>query len=285
MAGLQARARAARYDLLSDWCRVNGAKHLFVGHHQGDQAETFVMRLARSSTLFGLAAMDTVRDLHGVRLCRPVLDIPKNRLQATLKARGQAWLEDPSNTNPAFERVRTRVLIQALQGEGITPQRLAGAARAAGRLKAIVERAVADFVETAVTVRPGAGLVIDGAAFAVLLGVVQERALGTVLHRVHAQPYGPSPAKIERLAAWMVRMDAGGRAGSRAGGQARTLGGCVVRRTKTGFTVMPEAPRAKAMGVKKDGFFIGSPLPPGLKSLTSPTGGAAPDDVCAHTKC
>jgi len=123
--------------------------------------------------------------------------------------------------------------------------------------------AVADFVETAVTVRPGAGLVIDGAAFAVLPGVVQERALGTVLHRVHAQPYGPSPANIVRLAAWMVRMDAGGRAGSRAGGQARTLGGCVVRRTHTGFPVVADAPRGHGDGGKKGRLFYRLTLAPG----------------------
>ncbi|HVZ00121.1 MAG TPA: tRNA lysidine(34) synthetase TilS, partial [Dongiaceae bacterium] len=107
-AGLQAAARAARYRLLTEHCRAEGILHLCLAHHLDDQVETRAMRAARQSGPAGLAGMSAVRDWSGVRLLRPLLGITKHALQATLVARGQDWIEDPSNRNPAFERVRWR---------------------------------------------------------------------------------------------------------------------------------------------------------------------------------
>lgn len=107
-SAIQARARAARYELMSDWCRTNGVLHLFLGHHADDQAETYLMRRARGSGLDGLAAMSAVSERGAVRFLRPFLGQSKARLIATMNAVGQAWIEDPSNCNEAFERVRVR---------------------------------------------------------------------------------------------------------------------------------------------------------------------------------
>ena len=97
--GLQAAARIARYDLLENWCLKNDVLHLLLGHHQDDQAETFLLRLAHSSGIDGLAGMAGIIEKSHVRLLRPFLTTPKDRLCATLKAASQPWLEDPSNKN------------------------------------------------------------------------------------------------------------------------------------------------------------------------------------------
>jgi len=107
-AGLQAAARAARYRLLSEHCVTRGILHLCLAHHLDDQIETRAMRAARQSGPAGLAGMSAVREWGGVRLLRPLLGIAKHDLRATLTARGQDWIEDPSNRNPAFERARLR---------------------------------------------------------------------------------------------------------------------------------------------------------------------------------
>ncbi len=72
---LQARARAARYALLQDWCAVAGVLHLLLAHHQDDQAETFLLRLGRGSGVDGLGAMAPVSYARACRLLRPLLDI------------------------------------------------------------------------------------------------------------------------------------------------------------------------------------------------------------------
>lgn len=285
MSGMQARARDARYGLMAGWCLAHGVRQLFVAHHLGDQAETFVMRLKRASTLFGLAAMASKRERYGILLCRPLLAVSKTRLEVTLKARGQAWVKDPSNFNCAFERVRTRALIAALQGEGVTPEHLAGAARAAGRVTEILDRAAAAFEAVAVAPRLGhgvdggfeVGFDVDRAAFQTLPQALRERVLSRLIKGLGGQVYAPSPAKLERLAVWMGL----GMGGNTAGDRARTLGGCLVRRTDNVFVIAPEAPRKLSHPAIKPGFFAYAPLPRAGKRLTSQTSGEA----LAQTKC
>jgi tRNA(Ile)-lysidine synthase len=79
-ANIQAAARAARYGLLSAWCARHGVLHLLLAHHADDQAETYLMRLARGSGVDGLAAMAPVHELPSVRVLRPLLDVPRARL-------------------------------------------------------------------------------------------------------------------------------------------------------------------------------------------------------------
>ncbi len=86
-SGRQAAARVARYELLCAWCRRHGVLHLSTGHHQDDQAETLLLRVGRSSGLDGLAGMPAVRELADLRLLRPLLSVPKARLEAMLRAR------------------------------------------------------------------------------------------------------------------------------------------------------------------------------------------------------
>ena len=66
------------------------------------------MRAARNSGVDGLAGMAAVSELRDVRVLRPLLDIPKTRLRATASALGLPVIEDPSNDDPQFERVRVR---------------------------------------------------------------------------------------------------------------------------------------------------------------------------------
>lgn len=232
-SAVQARAREARYGLMSKWCRAHGVARLFAAHHQGDQAETFVMRLKRASTLHGLAAMAHMRDLGGgVVLCRPLLGVSKARLTATLLAQGQDWIEDPSNRNPSFERVRVRALIDALGQEGVSAERLAGAARGARAVSEALDRAVKAFEASSVQGR-GDALHIDARALADMPQAVAERVLALNLTAVGGGVYPPSPDKVRRLA----------RALGRPGFRARTLAGCVVRLGRDGVSICPEPPR------------------------------------------
>jgi tRNA(Ile)-lysidine synthase len=106
---IQERARAARYRLLQGWCRRQGCLHLLTGHHRDDQIETFYLRRGAGSGPDGLAAMAAVRETGACRILRPLLEVPKERLVATLAAEKQPFLTDPSNRNPVFARARLRL--------------------------------------------------------------------------------------------------------------------------------------------------------------------------------
>jgi tRNA(Ile)-lysidine synthase len=148
--GLQAAAREARYRLMGDYMAAHGLGTLLVAHTREDQAETLLMRLARGSGLDGLAAMapSTEVGLSGgcdrVRIVRPLLSVSSARLRATLTERGIAWLEDPSNDEPAFERSRWRAARSDLERLGLSSERLALSARRLRRARAALEAVTDD---------------------------------------------------------------------------------------------------------------------------------------------
>jgi tRNA(Ile)-lysidine synthase len=107
-SGLQDAARTARYRLLFEACCRHGILHLLVGHHADDQAETLAMRAARDSGPDGLAGMAALVEHRDGRLLRPFLSLSRARLTATLVERSIAWIDDPSNADPRFERALLR---------------------------------------------------------------------------------------------------------------------------------------------------------------------------------
>jgi len=130
---VEEKAREARYGLLYRFMGQNNITHLFVGHHQNDQAETFLFRLAKGSGLDGLACMLKVSDVlhngsHFV-LCRPLLDEKKSDILEYVAEHNISYIEDPSNQDEAFARVRLRKSMEILSEEGLTPKRLSVTAK------------------------------------------------------------------------------------------------------------------------------------------------------------
>jgi tRNA(Ile)-lysidine synthase len=132
--GLPAAAREARYRLLAQAARSAGASHVLTGHTRDDQAETLLMRLLRGSGIAGLSAMARLTTRDGIVLARPLLDVPKSQLVATLKRARIGFADDPTNRDAAFTRSRLRALLPQLAAEG-------GDARTLVRLSARLARA------------------------------------------------------------------------------------------------------------------------------------------------
>lgn len=144
--GIQAAARKERYRLLTSHCKLKGIACLVTAHTEDDQAETLLMRLRRGSGLDGFAAMAQVSDRDGLPLVRPLLGLSKRRLVTYLRASGLPVLNDPSNENSAFERVRLRHAMKALAGAGISSQALAVSARRLGRSREALSKTTEDFL-------------------------------------------------------------------------------------------------------------------------------------------
>ena len=123
---LMAQARDARLRLLAGWAQRNDLPAVALGHTADDMAETLLMRLVRSAGIDGLAGMAEWRDAFGMRWLRPALGTQRQELRDWLTARGVSWIDDPSNENPDFERVRIR---RAMATLGLDPAPLALAAR------------------------------------------------------------------------------------------------------------------------------------------------------------
>ncbi|MEE8280052.1 MAG: tRNA lysidine(34) synthetase TilS, partial [Alphaproteobacteria bacterium] len=258
-ANLQALARAARYQLLTGWCRARHVLHLLVAHHLEDQAETFLLRLGRGSGIDGLAAMAPVTELDGVRLLRPLLAVPKERLRAFLKARGQDWIEDPSNRDPAHARVRIRALLPALAGEGMDARRLAATASRMRRARTALEEAAAKVLAGAATVYPAGYCRLETAPLRAAPSEVGLRALARVLMCIGGAPYPPRLERLERLYGALARDGLA---------TARTLAGCRIAPARQGgvagvvwvcrepAVVAPPVPVGAGERVRWDGRFL-----------------------------
>ncbi len=143
----QSWARTLRYQLLSEVAEtergLDGRAAILTAHHLDDQAETVLMRLSRGSGVHGLGGIRPVRTLRPrVDLVRPLLAVPKLRLKATLQTKGATWLEDPSNANQRFERVRMRTLEPTLIKLGLQHAALARVAHRAARASVALDTAV-----------------------------------------------------------------------------------------------------------------------------------------------
>ncbi|NCT40534.1 MAG: tRNA lysidine(34) synthetase TilS [Alphaproteobacteria bacterium] len=145
---VQEGARKARYALMRGYCFERGIQHLFLAHHQGDQAETVLFRLAKGSGLDGLAGMRMVQEMDGLLLCRPLLHVPKDDLVAVCDAQGIEYVDDPSNVDDGYARVRLRQSMDILSAEGLSEKRLSviamRMARARDALDDITQKAFAD---------------------------------------------------------------------------------------------------------------------------------------------
>lgn len=107
---IQEQARAKRYRLLADWAREHRLDALLTAHHQEDQAETMLMRLARGAGVRGLAGIRPVSRVPGaaIPLIRPLLGWRRSELEAVCASAGIEAARDPSNDDAKFERVRVR---------------------------------------------------------------------------------------------------------------------------------------------------------------------------------
>jgi tRNA(Ile)-lysidine synthase len=202
-ADIEAFARQARYHLMGEWCRKHGIATLYVAHTRDDQAETFLLRLARGSGLDGLSAMQAVStyplaEYQELRLVRPLIELDRKALRGHLSDLGQSWIDDPMNDELRFARVRIRKAMIVLAAAGLTTSRIADAASHLRRAREALDEVTAAVLQRACRAEGDKVLVEAGA----LLAAPREvglRALARVLMAVSGQDYRPRFEKLERL--------------------------------------------------------------------------------------
>ena len=124
-SNIQKKARDLRYDLFQKYCKKNKIRFLILAHHQDDLIENFYIRLIRGSGIKGLTSLQNVSELNkDFYILRPLLHFKKEELLNLTKKIYSTWIEDPSNLNEKFLRVRIRKMQSKLQKEGFDPKRV-----------------------------------------------------------------------------------------------------------------------------------------------------------------
>ena len=240
---LHSRARKARYDLLIKSCQRQNIRHLLLGHHKDDQAETILMRFAKGSGIDGLAGMAAQSLMAGIHLWRPFLTLPKTRLVATCIEAGIPFITDPSNESDRFARGRLRRVMPLLAAEGFTIDRLLDLSTRAAVARDALEHATQTLLATAMTRNNIGVITLDRTVLRSAPVAIAERALSHCLQKIHAADYPPEHASLDDLC-------------KRVRSQTSpiptcTLHGCAIHANATTITLMREIAAIKPMTIQR----------------------------------
>jgi tRNA(Ile)-lysidine synthase len=231
-SGVQAAARAARYDLLAAACAARGILHLAAAHHADDQAETVLLRRQAKSGGDGLAGMSATRSLGAVRLIRPLLGWPKAALIQTCADLGQAFAEDPSNDADYYARTHLRRILSSDLGQR---QEMLEIAAQSAVLRTAKADGLTEILAGCTAIYPNGMVLIDPARLSALDGEMRRAAIAAVLRTAGGMRFAPAADAVDRLDATLSKEEFRG----------ASLGGCAVRHWRGAILVCREPGRVQ----------------------------------------
>jgi len=225
---MQDAARRGRLALIDRW--RGDLRHVLFAHTMDDQAETVLMRLARGSGVDGLSGMRPARDVvphalevpplqaghwtgdlpprrgqqPGFQILRPCLGMERDALRHYARCLKGRWVEDPSNEDRGYDRVRVRHLLRKLGDEGITTRGLADTADRLARARDGLRARLAEAVGNVCADAPLGQVRILRDGFAGLDRETQLRMLTAALCYVSGAKYRPRATASENLLAQVL---------------------------------------------------------------------------------
>ena len=215
---LQAAARQARHSLLNQW--RGGVGNILFAHTQDDQAETFLMRLARGSGVEGLSGMSASQAVHDPeitvaplevenmppkpstrygdwQLLRPLLTTTRAELRHYNRVLHVPFVDDPTNEDTSYDRVKARKMLDHLSDLGLSSETLARTAGRMSRARTALEARAQSVSHCVLNARYE--VQFDRAGFEVLERDTQLRLLARALQSVASNPYRPRENALEAL--------------------------------------------------------------------------------------
>ncbi|MBP3547042.1 MAG: tRNA lysidine(34) synthetase TilS [Alphaproteobacteria bacterium] len=240
--GIETKARKARYDLLSDWCKQNGYTVLLTAHHLRDQAETFFIRLQRGSGVDGLSSMAKISERNGIKILRPLLNTTPQELRDFLVAQNIEWREDASNDCDDFLRVRIRKMLPLIEKElGINIQKIGAAVDALSETKEYFAHAVGRFIKSQCKNWYSEAYSFGLNAFSSLHKEIKYRALAKMIIEIGGAEYAPEYSELQRLQDMLSFADFNG----------CTLGGCELIKFHNKIWIIKEDKKNKIIQKKQ----------------------------------
>ncbi|MEM7422717.1 MAG: tRNA lysidine(34) synthetase TilS [Pseudomonadota bacterium] len=223
---LSANARQGRYAAISDWAKRHGLDVVLLGHTRDDQAETILMHLARGSGVDGLAGINETLDRDGVRFARPLLDISRRDLRCWLTDRRIDWIDDPTNDDESFDRVKVRQALTILSPLGIDPERLASTSRIVRRQRDALRMAAAALDRSSRSIGPLGDYRFELKLLLAAPLDIRLRVLADALRTLGGARYRPRLDTLEGTLEAVLDQPKG-----------RTLAGCIVLADRDGSTL------------------------------------------------
>lgn len=254
---LMNEARKARERLIREWALAQGIVHVALGHTADDQAETFLMGLGRASGLDGLSGMGSFWRKDGVKWSRPLLHHSRAKLRAYLVRHSISWVDDPTNDDDRFTRIKARKALTALAPLGITVESLETSISHLSVARHALKETLLAAVKSHVTETVG-GLTISHPAYDSLPMDIRRRFLMAAIAWLSGDQYAPRGKALDHVQ-WRIIL-----------GKDATLSGCRIRVTDTDVRIMRE-PRAVASAISPPDHLwdnrwrLDGPTAPGLE--------------------
>lgn len=222
------QARRARYGLMTDWARDKGIAAIALGHTADDQAETLLMRLGRGAGIDGLSTMAARHVRDGVTFLRPALSLRREDLRNVLRAAGQTWVEDPSNDDDSYDRVRLRQAMPRLDELGLGVPALATVSANLAQVRDALDHYTRAEAARLVTQDAGGDVLMPLDQWAALPPEIARRLLRAGLTHVAGPGYPPRGRALDQL---MQALRAG---------RGQPLGGCLVQVARNALRITRE---------------------------------------------
>ena len=229
---IQEEARNKRYSLLTNFCRENNINNLYLAHHLDDQIETFLFRMFRGSGLQGLTSFSSSYERNGLTLIRPLIDTPKSELISYARRKKINWVEDPSNENQKYDRVKLRKVLPLIYKEGFDKKVFLKSVKKLRLANQALDQITKEFVLQYVIINKNISVFINQELFLTAPEDVQLRVLQNTIRIFSGERYySPNYLKILNLMNW-ARND--------NNISAKTLGGTIFRKRKGGLILYKE---------------------------------------------
>ena len=244
---LQDNARSARYELLEKWAISKNLQCILIGHTLDDQEENLLMRFLRGSGVDGLVSMEELVVRNEILWIRPLLKSRKEDLRNYLRNNNYSWIDDPSNFDDKYQRVKVRTLLQQLKSNNIIASNFAKTADHMRRASKLSKETAISSSKSLLSYNGVGQITFEGEKFSKLFEDTQYRILAGIISWFSGVFYKPRFSQLENIHRKIIsdRNLAGA-----------TLGGTVFKKKSGIVTVMRELASVKEDHLIKNEKFI-----------------------------
>ena len=243
---LQDNARSARYQLLRNWAISNDLKCILVGHTLDDQEENLLIRFLRGSGVDGLASMENMVVRNEILWIRPLLKYRKEELRNYLRNNNYSWIDDPSNHDDKYQRVKIRKLLKQLKSNGLIAPNFVKTADHMLRTSKLSKEIAKSNSKTLLSFNVVGQITFEVEKFSQLFEDTQFRILSGIISWFSGKFYKPRFSQLENIHNKILNLKRMG----------TTLGGTVFKKKNGVVTVMRELASIEENYLVKEEKFI-----------------------------
>ena len=203
LKNIESNLREIRYQILSDYCKNNNIEYLFVGHHLGDIAENFMIRLLRGSGLDGLAPIAQCSLLNNIKLIRPFLNLSKNDLKNYLLQQNIEWFEDETNDDEKFLRNKIRKFLASFAANDfngdIIAKRIASASHEIANARDLFDEIMLEHEKAIIIYQDSKNVILQRDKLVKINKSMALKILAKILMNIGAKKYKPRKEKLIRF--------------------------------------------------------------------------------------